>query len=96
MRQLTYDWCKYGFAPVIKASAKACYTQTTGYIGHKWHLTPTLHAAPGYFMAKIASIPSLLAVSGCFGQFMVLCTHTAGCIRSFKRLYTQTTGYFWI
>lgn len=35
MRQLTYDWCKYGFAPVIKASAKACYTQTTGYIGHK-------------------------------------------------------------
>lgn len=38
MRQLTYDWCKYGFAPVIKASAKAYYTQTTGYIGHKWHL----------------------------------------------------------
>lgn len=64
MRQLTYDWCKYGFAPVIKASAKACYTQTTGYIGHKWHLTPTSHAAPGHFMAKIASIPSLLVVFG--------------------------------
>ena len=51
MRQLTYDWCKYGFAPVIKASAKACYTQTTGYIGHKWHLTPTLHVSLGYFTA---------------------------------------------